>query len=77
MRESFISEDEYSSEEDDQPSVKGKKNQWEASEEARLEKYMRDKWKWSVIFAQFPDRTPGAVRLRAHMLRQKAEKSSG
>jgi hypothetical protein len=72
---SFISEDEYSSE-DDRPSVKGKKNQWKASEEARLEKCMRDKWKWSDIFAQFPHRTPGAVRLRGHMLRQKAEKSS-
>jgi hypothetical protein len=39
----FISEDEYSSEEDDRPSVKGKKNRWESSEEARLEKYIRDK----------------------------------
>ena len=70
------SEDVYSSDEGERPSIKAKKVQWSPSEDARLQKYMRDYWKWSEIFARFPDRTQGAVRLRGHMLRQKAERES-
>ena len=73
---SSASEDVYSSDEGERPSIKAKKVQWSPSEDARLQKYMRDYWKWSEIFARFPDRTQGAVRLRGHMLRQKAERES-
>jgi hypothetical protein len=45
-------------------------------EDVRLQKYMRDHWKWSEIFAQFLCRTQGAVRLRGHMLRQEVERKS-
>ena len=74
--DSSTSEEVYSSDEDEQPSIKGKKIRWSPSEDAHLQKYMKDRWKWSEIFAQFPYRTQGAVHLRGHMLRWKAERKS-
>ncbi|KAF1808000.1 hypothetical protein P152DRAFT_259197 [Eremomyces bilateralis CBS 781.70] len=72
--DSTVSDDEAGDEKYiDQGIDGGTRRRWEPLEEQRLLAYKAEGKPWPWIFRKFPDRTPGAVRVRWHMLHRSQE----
>ncbi|KAF1808819.1 hypothetical protein P152DRAFT_204751 [Eremomyces bilateralis CBS 781.70] len=75
--DSSISDDDVSNEKYIDQGMDGEtRRRWAPLEEQRLLAYRADGKPWPWIFRKFPNRTPGAVRVRLHMLQRSQEGKS-